>query len=244
MKGFMAGALGLALSVSAGADVVFENATTDRGIRFDPGTAEVGNQIFLTSSGYVTNFAIEYWGTGPGGSPTFAGALVQMRVRWYLNDGLAVNGYASPGTLEYDSNWNTIMATSAATLRFTTPPDFPRGLGSYGLFIPSRELTVTVQFRGMASGNQAGLELFGPPSIGNEYADYWMRDNSAWQLMADTNGLAITFGMEFMSAIPEPSSLAICLVGGVGLFMAVWRPRKGRGSPAVKGQSQHLHELP
>ncbi len=155
-----------------------------------------------------------------------------MRVRWYLNDGTAVNGYGSPGTLEFDSNWNTITATAGSTLKFTTPPDFPTAApgGTNGLFIPSRQLTVTVQFQGLGAGDTAGLELFGPvPTTGDQFADYWLKtvSSSTWQLLQDTNGVQVTFGEEWMGTpVPEPSTLAISLVGGVGLFLAVRRFRK------------------
>jgi hypothetical protein len=44
--------------------------------------------------------------------------------------------------------------------------------------------------------------------------------------MADTNGVPITFGQQWMAAVPEPSTLALSLAGGAGLFLALRRFRK------------------
>ena len=170
---------------------------------------EVGNQIILTQGGYITNFSFEYWAVGGAyGGAAFNGNFVQARVRWYLNDGPTITQgdmtTSSPGTLLKDTGWIDMPApTTGSTLTFSTATgDLP--LGSHGaldgLYVPSRQLTWTVQFRGMGAGDELGLELFGPPTIGGMYyTDYWTRDLSGWQVMVNTNGIPMTFGQEWMA---------------------------------------------
>src|SRR5574340_1842514 len=97
------GALCCALIGPLGATTIFDNSVNDLGTRFNPGTLEVGDEILLASTErYLTNFSFEYWGTSSGAS--FAGP-VEARVRFYQNDGAPFNGYATPGSLFYDSGW-------------------------------------------------------------------------------------------------------------------------------------------
>jgi hypothetical protein len=213
----------LALGLSAKAQtVLMQNTTTDLHSRFSDGTLEFGNQIDLTSPAYITTFSFEYYGGGAGGAGTpFAGSP-EVDVRWYLNNGPAVSGYASPGTLIYNSGAYAIAPTTAATEIFsTTYGDFPAG----GWLVSSSELTVTLQFTGLGSGDVAGVELYSPPSVGNMFTDYWQHNtDGTWSLLQ--NSVNTDIGQEWIGTpVPEPSTLALSLVGGLGLLIAVRRFR-------------------
>jgi hypothetical protein len=225
----------LALSLSANAGVLFQNNTQDLGSSFTDGTLEFGNEIFLTSPGYITNFSFEYYGVGGAANGTFAGS-VTVDVRWYLNNGtLSASGLTSPGSKLYDSGALQIAAphpvfgSYAGALDFsTTTGDFPVAGpgGTNGLFVPANQLTFTVQFAGMGTGDSAGVELFGAPTVGAAYSDYWENDAGVWTLKEDPSVSAVNIGQEWMgTAVPEPSTLALSLVGGLSLFMAVRRFR-------------------
>jgi hypothetical protein len=222
----------LALGFSAKADVLFQNNSNDLVTRFSDGSLEFGNQIFLSNGGYITNFAFEYYGIGGGAGGAFSGN-VTVDVRWYLNNGpVQANsaGNATPGTLIYNSGAVNIVPTSRSLLDFsTTTGDFPvvAAPGTNGWFVGSSQLTFTVQFSGMGAGDVVGVDLFSPPTVGAMYADYWQNNgNGSWSLLEDANGTPIDIGQEWMgTAVPEPSTLALSFMGGLGLLMAVRRFR-------------------
>jgi len=170
---------------------VYDNSVHDLLYRFDPGPLEVGNEIVLAASArYASLFSFEFWGFGPGGGTDAFEGDVQARVRFYRNDGPPASGYASPGTVIFDSGAFPIPATPAgrATLIFdefqveavvplTTPlPD---------------SFTWTVQFSGMTTNDSAGVDLYAPPVTGNTYGDYWEHETNRWALK--TNSLPMEF---------------------------------------------------
>ncbi len=222
----------LALGFSAKADVLFQNNSNDLATRFSPSQAslEYGNQVFLANPGAssITNFSFEYYGIGGGAGGAFSGS-VQVDVRWYLNNGPPTPaGFATPGQLVYDSGSVPLVPTSRSVLDFSTSTgDFPAG----GWAVTSSELTFTVQFSGMGAGDQVGVDLYSPPTVGSMFTDYWLNTGSPgspnWELLKDANGVPIDIGQEWMgTAVPEPSTLALSLVGGFGLLIAVRRFRK------------------
>jgi hypothetical protein len=211
-------------AISASAVPIYRNSTNDLTIRFQPGTLEVGDEILFTNSPmptYITNFSFEYWGTNTANPFTFAGS-VQARVRFYLNNGAPFNGYATPGTMFYDSGWFGGFGPSArSTLIFDAPGDF-----GTGLYLPGSDITWTVQFQGMGATDSIGLDLYSPPTVGQSIPaagfeqDYWL-NNSGWSLITATNNPPFNFGATFdatFEPVPEPSALALSVVGGLSLL--------------------------
>ena len=210
-------------------DVIYNNSANDLVTRFAPGTATVGDEILLGgTSRYLTQFDFEYWGTNTASPAAFTGR-VSADVRIYLNDGAPFNGYATPGTVLWDSGsfgLNTADGfgpTPRSTIVFSVATgDFP----STGLFLPSSDLTWTVQFSGMGGTDSVGLDLYSPPTVGADYPDYWQNSGSGWQLL--TNTVAMNFGARmFASAdpVPEPS-LAAFSVGAAALAFAAARLKR------------------
>ncbi len=223
--GLALGTLGLALPFSLSAATIFDNSKNDLLTRFNPGTAEVGDEVVLGGSErFLTNFSFEYWGTNTAGGAGFAGAI-EARVRFYRNDGAAFNGYASPGSLLYDSQWFPLgEPTERNTQLFEAGRDFPQE----GLFLPVSDLTWSVQFRGMGATDLVGVDLYSPPTTGTAFPDYWEFNGGAWQLM--TNSVAMDFASRFeasLTSVPEPSALT--LVGVVALGWAGRRMMLGKG---------------
>ena len=164
---------------------VYDNSVHDLLYRFDPGPLEVGNEIILAGSArYASLFSFEFWGFSTGGY-AFEGD-VRARVRFYQNDGaVSPSGYPSPGTVLFDSGAFPIPATPAgrATLIFD---EF-----QMDAVVPLRtplpnSFTWTVQFSGLSSNDSAGVDLYAPPVIGNNYSDYWERETNCWALKTNT----------------------------------------------------------
>jgi hypothetical protein len=203
--------------------VLFNNTTNDLVTRFNPGSTQVGNEIILANNtlGLLTDFSFEYWGvnTLSPNNAAFAGP-VSVEVRMFKNDGPAFNGYPTPGTRFFDSTPILLSSINAGpTPRGTIA--FGSLLGDFplqGLTLPSSDITWTVQFTGMAPSDSVGLDLYYPPTVGQSYADYWSYNGISWTLQ--TNSISPTsFGAYF--AVPEPSSLAISLLGGLGVLALV-----------------------
>jgi len=111
----------LVVGLNASGVTIYDNSTGDLTNRFDPGLLEIGDEVLLGSpESYLTSFAFEYWALNAGGtSGTFTG--IDVRLRFYLNDGPTFNGYATPGTAFYDSGWiDSVITTptNRATLNF------------------------------------------------------------------------------------------------------------------------------
>lgn len=215
------GLLGLACVTPLHSATIFDNSVNDLITRLNPGTYEVGDQVKMDPGAperFLTQFDFEYWGAN-GASTTFAGA-VQARVRFYQNNGTPFNGYATPNATPFwDSGWFGGFGTTdgtggayRATLVFTEAGgDFPYG----GLIVPD-EFTWTVQFSGMGGTDTVGVDIYSPPVTGADYPDYWQNDGTGWILL--TNTVPMDFAARMYATVPEPSSLALSLLGGLGIL--------------------------
>jgi subtilisin-like proprotein convertase family protein len=180
-------------AAGAVASVVYDNSLNDLSLRFDPGTVEVGDEIILNGpANHVGQFAFEFWGSGTNASG-FSGN-VKARVRFYKNDGPLSAGYATPGTVIFDSGPFPIPAAPRAVVLFE---DFqidavvPLTVGLPNSF------TWTVQFSGLAGGDNAGVDLYSPPVTGDNYTDYWERDTGGWVLK--TNAVSMDFAARLVA---------------------------------------------
>jgi hypothetical protein len=208
------------------AATIYNNATNDLLVRFDPGTREVGDEIILSGvERYLTNFSFEFWGTNTANPSAFS-SPVTATVRFYLNDGPLFNGYATPGTMLYNSGPFSISPTARNTLIFKAGLDFPvnglfLGPGPGGGLLTN--LTWSVQFAGMGATDSAGVDIYSPPVVGGEHTDYWEYTAGAWSLK--TNGVPMDFAA-VLQASPEPSPMVLSLLGG--LSMLFWWRRLAR----------------
>jgi hypothetical protein len=218
---------GVALPLSAA--TIYNNTTNDLLIQFNTGTSQIGNEIILAGTDrYLTAFSFEYWGLSSNPSAFAGGANVQARIEFYKNDGPLFNGYASPGTVLFDSSWFLVPApTSRSTFVFGAA-DFAATGGAVDLTGIS-DMTWTVQFRGMGAGDSLGVDLYGPPTVGGNFGDFWQQVGSSWMLT--TNSLvppnaSFAADMIAIATIPEPSTVVLSVLGGLGLMAAA--SRRGR----------------
>ena len=212
---------GLTLPLTAA--TIYNNSTNDLAIRFNPGTSEIGNEIILAGTDrYLTDFSFEYWGLSSNPN-SFAGAI-QARVEFYMNNGVLFNGYATPGTSFYDSGWFSVPApTPRSTFVFSVQGgDFNR----VPLLLPASDMTWTVQFQGMGLGDSVGVDLYGPPTVGQTFGDFWQRIGTSWTLMNNSQTppyASFAADMMAVAVVPEPSTLALSVLGGLGLLVVARR---------------------
>ena len=213
----------LGLALPAAASTIFDNSAHDLVTRFNPGTLEVGDEIVLAGSDrLLTDFSFEYWGENTTHADAFTGTI-EARVQFYQNTGALFNGYAAPAaTSFYSSDWCLIPApTNRATFTFTSGLDW----SIYGLPMPvESNMTWSVQFRGMAGDDSVGVDLYSPPVVGADYPDYWQNDGTGWALM--TNSPSMDFAARMEATVPEPSTLALSVCGGLGLLILARRLRR------------------
>lgn len=225
-------AAALLTCLNASAVLVYDNsaAGSDLGQRFDTGLLETGDEIFLAGSErFLTSFVFEYWALNNG---TTSGAFsgIDARVRFYLNDGPAFNGYATPGTAFYDSGWvNALITTptNRATINFDYS-DFAAGwlVGPAAVMPVASNFTWSVQFRDMDGDDTVGVDLFNPPTVGQAIIDYWQYNGTSWSLL--TNTVPMNFAARFDAVVvPEPSGVVLAILGGLGVFFVGRRYRKG-----------------
>jgi len=199
--------------------VVYDNSVNDLTGRFNPGTVEVGDQIVLQGSSPTdvpTKFSFEYYQVN-GANAAGSGGLAE--ITFYANDGALYNGYATPGTVLWNSGTFSIGGTTRATMEFGASD-----LASFVGPLPST-LTWSIKFSGLTTGERAGLDLYSPAVVGQNYVDYWYNHPvDGWQLLEFPGGVPdISFAA--VMEVPEPSEFAVAL--GLGaLAFGVFRRRK------------------
>lgn len=202
------------------ADVVYANSTNDLGIRFNIGSAEVGDEIVLAgTSRLITNFIFQYWGENFSGNES-------ARVRFYANDGTNAPAGPSilvPKTLLYDSGTFSVSATPRSTLIFD------QATLNGGVLVPD-SFTWSVQFFGVESGESAGVDLYSPPTVGGNYLEYWENAGSFdWQyrsIVFNGTNVPANFGAFVEATVPEPSALSLAMLT-FALGVSAWAGRRG-----------------
>ena len=192
-------------SQSVRAALVYDNTTTRVPARYGSiSGAEFGDEIILSSGATtITNFSIEYFGTNFNGDET-------LRVRIYAMNG-PTNGFsnnsATPGTTLFDSGAFNVTQTAGATLLFD----------SVNFAVPG-QIAWTVEFGNVVAPELGGLNVYNPPTVGNNFDDFWVKDaGSSWGLHSFTNGTPANFGARF-EAVPEPGTFQLGLVAGLVLL--------------------------
>ena len=219
-------ALWFGLASPLSADIIYANTNNDLLTRFTMSTTEDGNEIILASTGNMTYFSFEYRGTNTAdpSNSSFQGngnpLGVAVDVKFYLNNGTPpFNGYPTPGTLLYDTGFFAISPTARSTFVYTPGDGLPVG----GLDLTSLDITWSVTFENMGPDDSVGVDFYSLPTVGQAYGDYWENDPvEGWMLL--TNTVPTTFGA--LMETPEPSSMTLSLLGGLGILIAMRRFRR------------------
>ncbi len=220
----------------SGSVVVYDNSVNDLVTRFDTGTNEVGNEIVLAGEErYLQGFSYEFWSTNLTGSFSFEGTNVTVRLRFYANDGTNFNGYPTPGTLLYDSGefWVGTGTTPRATVVYDEFDLWLYALHPLMDALPP-SFTWTVQFSGLGTNDQAGVDLYSPPVIGQSYGDFWLRTAAGWQLRTNP-AVAMDIAAQARAStnrvvISVLSTVTNALLGGGYIATRIWQATDACGN--------------
>ena len=200
-------------------EIVYNNTSFDQSTRLSAGTYEIADEIIIGGVGrQLTQFSFQYYGVNFSGNET-------VRVRFYNNDGgsyvnsqnQTLSEYQKPLTAFYDSGTHAIGPTLRATLVYQDGSG--NGALPNNLILPG-DFTVSILFGGITAGEDAGVDLYNPPTVGLSEKDYWLNDpaNGGWQPRTNGN-TSFNFAMQ-VQTVPEPSTWLLGVMGGFcALFM-------------------------
>ena len=162
------------IGVAQSSFVIYDNTVNDMQTTFQIANGEfVGDEIIMdtaTRPPYNINyFSFTYWGESFSGNE-------QMKVLFYKNDGTD----GEPNSVLWDSDFFNTPEYEKAQVIFDT------GLS---VNVDQQSFTWAVTFSGLDTGESAGLWIYSPPTVGNNYTDYWYNDGSGWQLRGGTQAI-------------------------------------------------------
>jgi len=208
--------------VATNADtLIYNNGVNYSGLYLNPGSSRVGDEIILGyGTGWtITSFRFEYFGSG-----FHSGGFTneQFNLYFYNNDGADIgNNTFKPGSVFYNSGWQDLDAPIDASGRNTYLVDL-----TYASILLPERFTWAIEFRGIDPGENAGVTIYHPPTVGLSEDDYWLYTGSDW-LLRGSNGVPISFGAQ-ITAVPEPSTYVLAILGGVCGFALISRRKRSR----------------
>ncbi len=182
---------------------------------------EYGDQITLPSEGYTfTGLTFDYYSASLGGS---------MNLNIYANDGVLISGVASPGT-----KLLSVPSIGISSGINTATFDYAPFVAQYGELKLPKNFTVTVSFSGATSAADKGLLIGGATStsgqphlnVGVSSDDFWQKTGpggSDWALRKLDNAQADNFKLTVTANVPEPTTVALGVVGAAFLGAAALR---------------------
>ncbi len=221
-----------AMALPCRAEIVYDNTSTYLGRNYGA-PVEFGDEINLAGTARLLNkFAFEYYGGfQPNGTQT-------ARIRFYLNDGPLYKKYPTPGTVFYDSG-SFELATNYVSKYLDLP------------YIEAPTMfTWTITFEGLSQmpGDEAGLLVYSPPSVGaplaggriGSYNDYWKRKADSWALYTFGDGVPANFSARFTAVEEQVRIVPFTYPDGKSLALR-WRGKQGstffvQQSPGVVAQ--------
>ena len=207
----------LTLGTAAQAATVYD-LSSGAGNWYYPGTSEFGDELHLGGADrIIESFSFDYFA-----NYSLVGG---MTFRIYANDGALLGGSHVPGTLLDQRTLDVTAGGGRVVVQY--PFDVANTLPN--------TLTYTVSFAPTLNRppDTAGLLLSSDaPSVGSSFDDIWRRTGSGpsdWQLLQVTDpntGLPVAANFKAtVTATPEPSTVALLALGGLGMLLAARRGR-------------------
>ena len=202
------------------ATTIFDNSVHSIHANLGFGGMECGDEIQLAGTArLLTNFSCGYVLVVADPTPH-----VTVKVRFYLNDGPPPwwDTYPTPGTVIYDSGWLPVGQALPGSLVLSAGS----GLPADGLFLPSSDMTWSIQFQGLVDDQDApSLRVFSPPVVGSDPPYSWLNQGDGYWDRQALDGRTMDFMASFEATeIPEPSSAAFLLL--TITFMSIVRVRE------------------
>jgi len=228
-RSFLAAVAAVALATSSAfAGTIYSTAGTSSEF-YGVGTAisnghrgyEYGDQIVLPSEGYsLQQLTFGYYSASLGGS---------MNLNIYANDGAMIGGSAAPGT-KLLSVPGIGISSGVNTATF----DYTPYVAQYGQLKLPKSFTLTVSFSGANAAADKGLLIGGASStsgqphlnVGVSSDDFWQKTGpggSDWALRKLSNGQADNFKFTVTAGVPEPTTVALGVVGAAFLGASALR---------------------
>src|SRR5205823_14353424 len=168
-------------------------STTDLNRSYFAGNGvEFGDEVFLAGSDRtITDFRFEtFLSSNANGNET--GQLILR-----LNDGAALSpGRNAPGTELYRSASFPLTTGRGTIVASGLSVALPGGVD---------HLTWSVSINGVDAGEQAGLMLYNPPTVGTSFDDFWQNNAGTWNTFLVDGGASPANFAARMTAVPEPS---------------------------------------
>ena len=177
-KAIFCAAMLLTPALSFAASIVYDNTSvpvTDGGGNqlYFPSASEYGDEIKLSARNtslprVLSQFDFYYFYSGvSAGSAT-------ATIRFYKNDGTG----GAPGTVFFTSDPITLNPGYVhQTVTFNTASNL----------VAPDSFTWTVQFSNLGA-NQAGLLVYGPPTVGTSFDDFWLKSGGTWSTFQISGG--------------------------------------------------------
>jgi hypothetical protein len=209
-----AGALLAFLAQNAQSNVLYNDIINTQNGNFNNGNATEGNEVTLAGAAtgdLITSFAFQadYIGSLLTPAATFS-------LSFYKNNGPLFSGYASPGTLIWTSGPFSFGGYTPAT---GSSISFAQADLGGGVLVP-QDFTWVVTFAGLQGGENAGLSLYSPATVGENYNDAWVNNGSGWVLdVATVGNPPLDFGAEIGGTpVPDSSCLSISVMAVLAGF--------------------------
>ena len=130
----------------------------------------------------------------------------------YANDGPTITRTVDGTTFDVQAP-QTVLYTSPI-LTLGTGYQTAEASGFVPFDVPNT-FTWTVKLSGIEATEVAGLLVYNPPTVGSSFTDFWQNNSGTWNTYLLDNGVAANFAAR-VTAVPEPTTLALALVAGLG----------------------------
>lgn len=196
-------------------NIVYDNSQNSLNRTYappSPNGVEFGDEINLAPGPrQISNFKFEYFlSANASGNET-----AQLIVR--ANDGPTISRTVDGATFDVSSP-GTVLYTSPV-LSLQTGFQTAEASG-FAPFTVENNFTWSVTLQGVEDGEIAGLLIYDPPTVGSSFSDFWQQSSGTWNTFVLPNdpvtnqSIPGNFAAR-VTAVPEPTTLALALVAGL-----------------------------